>query len=209
MQRLLHIDASPRDTRSRSRNVTQAFMEALTAHKPQVNITTMDVWRTALPDLGDGMIEGRYNLIMGEDVPADIKAAWDHVASFVQDFLSYDGYIFSVPMWNFGIPYKLKHYIDVITQPRMIFTNDAVGNVVGHAAGKKAILIAASAMPIGKVEGFEAYDFQQAYLEKWLGFIGITDIACLRVAPTYGAPADVEAVMAAAREEAKALAARL
>jgi putative NADPH-quinone reductase len=27
-------------------------------------------------------------------------------------------------MWNFGIPYKLKHYIDVLTQPGQTFNFD-------------------------------------------------------------------------------------
>ncbi|OGK10273.1 MAG: hypothetical protein A2W80_08310 [Candidatus Riflebacteria bacterium GWC2_50_8] len=29
--------------------------------------------------------------------------------------------IISVPMWNFGMPYRLKHYLDVIVQPRHLF----------------------------------------------------------------------------------------
>ena len=25
--------------------------------------------------------------------------------------------LISTPMWNFGIPYKLKHWLDIINQP--------------------------------------------------------------------------------------------
>ena len=28
-----------------------------------------------------------------------------------------DAVLIATPMWNFGIPYKLKHWIDLITQP--------------------------------------------------------------------------------------------
>jgi FMN-dependent NADH-azoreductase len=30
---------------------------------------------------------------------------------------SADAYLISVPMWNFSIPYMLKHYIDIVIQP--------------------------------------------------------------------------------------------
>jgi len=206
MQRLLHIDASPRGPRSRSRNVTQAFLQNLQSHKPALQVSTLDLWHSKLPDLGEGMIEGRYDLIMGQDVPADVASAWKEISGYCERFLSYDAYLFSVPMWNFGIPYRLKHYIDIITQPRMLFTNDATGNVVGHAAGKKAIVIAASAMPIGIEGALREYDFQLAYLEKWLGFIGVTDISTLRAAPTFGDPVAVEAAMEKARTQAQLLA---
>ena len=32
-----------------------------------------------------------------------------------------DRVLISTPMWNFGIPYKLKQWIDVITQPGLAF----------------------------------------------------------------------------------------
>ena len=32
-----------------------------------------------------------------------------------------DRVLISTPMWNFGIPYKLKQWIDVITQPGLTF----------------------------------------------------------------------------------------
>jgi FMN-dependent NADH-azoreductase len=28
-----------------------------------------------------------------------------------------DAYLFSVPMWNAGVPYVLKQWIDIITEP--------------------------------------------------------------------------------------------
>lgn len=51
-------------------------------------------------------------------------------------------------------------------------------------------------------------DFTATYLETWLRFIGVADIAVVRAAPTFGPPDAVEAAMAAACKEAAALAAR-
>ena len=40
----------------------------------------------------------------------------------IERFKGADKYLFSLPMWNFGIPYKLKHYIDVLVQPTYTFS---------------------------------------------------------------------------------------
>ena len=46
--------------------------------------------------------------------------------------------MFAVPLWNFGIPYKLKHLIDLVTQKDLLFSFDgqAFG---GLLSGRKAL----------------------------------------------------------------------
>lgn len=205
--RLLHIDASPRAERSRSRNVAETFLTALAERADAPEVERLDVWQAALPDLGSGMIEGRYDLIGGDPVPPKMAAAWADIQRYVDHFLSFDVFLISTPMWNFGLPYPLKHLIDVITQPGMAFTNDSEGNVTGHAAGKKAMVIAASAMPIVPGGELAQLDFQLRYLESWLGFIGVTDTRSLRVAPTYGPQDVVTEAMETAHEQARSIAA--
>jgi FMN-dependent NADH-azoreductase len=206
MARLLHIDASPRDRRSRSRPVATALVEELQRHHG-LAVTTIDLWHHAMPSLGGGMIEGRYARIMGQPIDAEMAAAWDEADRQAREFLSFDGYLIATPMWNFGVPHVLKQYIDVITQPGLLFTNDASGLVAGQAAGRPALIVAASAMPIADGGNpSETMDFQLAYLKAWLGFIGVSDIRALRVAPTYGAEADVQAVVDAAAVQARAMA---
>lgn len=206
MARLLHIDASPRDTRSRSRPVASALVEDL-QRDHGIAVTALDLWSHAMPSLGGGMIEGRYARINGQPLDAEMAAAWDEADRQAREFLSFDGYLIATPMWNFGVPHVLKHYIDVITQPGLLFTNDASGLVAGQAAGRPALIVAASAMPIADGGNpAETMDFQLSYLKAWLGFIGVSDIRSLRVAPTYGAEAEVQAVVDAAAGQARAMA---
>jgi FMN-dependent NADH-azoreductase len=201
--RLLHLDASPRGERSRSREVAGHFLAALAERQPGLEVERLDLWSAALPELGGGMIEGRYALIMGEAVPAPIAADWQRVRAVADHFLAFDAYLVSTPMWNFGVPYRLKHYVDVVTQPGMAFSNDAAGNVVGHGAGKRAAIIGASAMDRASLA---ALDFQIGYLAEWLRFIGLETIRTLRVAPTFGPAAAVAAAMEDGRRAARALA---
>ncbi len=35
-----------------------------------------------------------------------------------------DHYVFAVPIWNGGLPYRLKQYIDIITQLGISFNFD-------------------------------------------------------------------------------------
>ncbi len=205
-ERLLHIDASPRGERSRSRRVARAFLGKLADVRPEIEVTTFDPWVRALPALSDGMIEGRYDLIMGGTVDPGLAAIWDDIRRETDYFLSFDSYLISTPMWNFGIPYRLKHYIDVLTQPGMTFKNDATGAVIGKASGRRAVVIGASALDIGPDGPFANLDFQLAYLAQWLSFIGVEPVDTLRVAPTFGAAADVEAAMLTGEAAARRLA---
>ncbi|WP_120075465.1 FMN-dependent NADH-azoreductase [Aurantiacibacter odishensis] len=200
---LLHIDASPRDERSRSRPVAQRFIECL--HE-DTSVTVWPVWEMDLPPLGTGMIEARYDLIMGNAVPEKHVSAWAAIQNLCEEFLRFDAYIISTPMWNFGVPYALKHLVDVITQPGMTFRNDREGGVVGLAGGKPAVIIAASAMPFGKDEQMATLDFQSAYLKTWLNFIGIERLDQINVSPTFGPEEDVTKEMLDAKSRAETIA---
>ena len=205
MKRLLHIQASPRGARSRSDAIGLHFMERLQAKVEDLDIVTLNVFDADLPPFDRAAIEGRYGLLVGEPVPPDQRGAWEALRTIADHFLSFDMWLFTVPMWNFGLPYRLKHYVDLVTHPGLTFRNDAQGNVEGLAAGRTAIIIAASAMPFGADPEIDALDFQLSYLHAWLGFIGVTDVRSVRVAGTFGPDAMVEMVMKKARGDADLL----
>ena len=50
-------------------------------------------------------------------------------------------YLFTVPMWNARVPYILKQFIDVISQPGMIFGFDPVTGYTGLLENKRAAVI--------------------------------------------------------------------
>jgi FMN-dependent NADH-azoreductase len=205
MKRLLHIDASPRGERSRSGVVGTALLGALQAKRPDLDVHLLNVFDTDLPPFDRAAVEGRYGLLMGDPVPPEQAQAWRALRTITDHFLSFDSWLFTVPMWNFGLPYRLKQYIDLITHPGLTFRNDAAGNVEGLAAGRTAIIVAASAMPFGRNPDIDGLDFQLSYLQAWLGFIGVTKIHAVRVAGTFGPEAMVQAAMATAQIDAEAV----
>jgi FMN-dependent NADH-azoreductase len=205
VKRLLHIQASPRGTRSRSAAIGLHFLERLQASVVDLDVATLNVFDADLPAFDRTAIEGRYGLLIGEPVPPEQHQAWAELRTIADHFLSFDTWLFTVPMWNFGLPYRLKHYVDLVTHPGLTFRNDAEGNVEGLAAGRSAVIIAASAMPFGTNPEIEGLDFQLSYLRAWLGFIGVTDIHAVRVAGTFGPDAMVETAMDKARADANLL----
>jgi FMN-dependent NADH-azoreductase len=159
-----------------------------------------------LPAFDQDAVAGRYHLLAGNAVDPEQADAWRDLKKWTDQFLSFDSYLIATPMWNFGIPYRLKQYIDILTQPGLTFRNDSDGNVEGLAQGRRAIIVAASAMPFGSLPEIDGLDFQLAYLKAWLGFIGVTDIGAVRVAGTFGPDNVVAAAMAQAFTDADRLA---
>ena len=91
--------------------------------------------------------------------------------------------LLSVPMWNFGIPYRLKHLIDVVSQKDVLFTFDERG-LNGTLGGRKAVVVNARGVGLGPDFPREKLDYQQRYMTAWLHMIGITDVAHIEVEKT-------------------------
>jgi len=206
MNRLLYIGASPRKERSRSAMVADHLLVRLKERYPALLVERLDLFDIDLPAFDQDAVAGRYHLLAGNAVDPGQADAWRDLKKWTDQFLSFDGYLIATPMWNFGIPYRLKQYIDILTQPGLTFRNDSLGNVEGLAKGRRAIIVAASAMPFGSLPEIDGLDFQLAYLTAWLGFIGVTDIGAVRVAGTFGPDDVVAAAMARAFTDADRLA---
>jgi len=206
MNRLLYIGGSPRKERSRSAMVADRFLARLKERYPALSVERLDVFDIDLPAFDRDAVAGRYHLLAGNAVDPEQADAWRDLKKWTDQFLSFDSYLIATPMWNFGIPYRLKQYIDILTQPGLTFRNDSDGNVEGLAQGRRAIIVAASAMPFGSLPEIDGLDFQFAYLKAWLGFIGVTDIGAVRVAGTFGPDNVVAAAMAQAFTDADRLA---
>src|SRR6056297_1441665 len=138
--RLLYIESSPRKARSKSIEVSNAFLDAYKAANPNDEIVILDLWNTTLPEFDGDTIDAKYQVLHGKDFDEDQAQAWEAVVELCDAFKSADKYAISVPMWNFSVPYKLKHYIDVIAQPGQTFTFDPESGYSGLVTGRPAVV---------------------------------------------------------------------
>jgi FMN-dependent NADH-azoreductase len=196
---LLHVIGSPRK-RSASHQVANAFVEAWTKKHADASIDELDVWSVDLPAFDGPVIEAKYAGLEGRELDAEQAAAWQTVRALADRFRQADVILFSVPMWNFGIPYRLKHLIDVISQKDVLFTFDENG-LNGTLGGRKVVTIAARGVQLGPDFPPDSYDFQTTYMAMWARMVGITDIRTISVEKTlFGPEADTESREAASVE---------
>jgi FMN-dependent NADH-azoreductase len=204
MPKLLHIQASPRGDRSASITVARHFIDLYGKAHPGDTVETLDLWKADLPEFDGATIDAKYAVMHGEKHTAEQAQAWANVVRVADQFKAADKYVFSLPMWNFGIPYKLKHWIDVIAQPGLTFSFSPETGYKGLVTGRPAVAIYARGGAYGPGTGMEAYDAQSTYLKQLLGFIGITDLKTILVEPTLAGPK--EDALKAGNEKARELA---
>ena len=208
MSNLLYVECSPRKQRSASIEVSRAFIDAYAAAHPRDTIETMDVWNLDLPEFDGEAMGAKYAGLSGAMLTADQQTAWERIGDLARPFAAADKLLFAVPLWNFGIPYKLKHLIDVISQKDVLFNFDG-NEFSGRLAGKKATVVYARGLDYfsGPTNTPAAhYDFQKPYFEMWLNFVGITEIAAIIVEKTLFGPEIDERARAEAKTKAAILA---
>ncbi len=191
MEKLLHIIATPRGKDSRTLKVSQAFLGAFSKKYPKSRVDELNVITENIPGLTVKMIDGKYILLGGKDLSGEIKEAWEPIQQHIERFLAADSYLVTTPMWNFGIPYPLKQYIDIIVQPKYLFRYTEKG-VEGLAKNKKMVVITSRGGDYGPESAFHSYDFQEPYLRAVFGFVGITDITFINAQPMDALGPDVQ-----------------
>lgn len=206
MAKLLHISASPRGARSWSLRAAEAFLEAYRSLHPSDEIVQLDLATAALPAFDGPIIQAKYNIMHGQKSSPAEREAWRTVETVIETFKAADKYVFSLPMWNFGVPYRLKHYFDVIVQPSYTVAFDPATGYTGLVTGRPVAAIYARGGEYASPDA-AALDFQKPYLETILGFIGLTDVRSIVVEPTLaGGPQKAEEQLRQAVERARELA---
>jgi FMN-dependent NADH-azoreductase len=205
--KLLHISASPRGGSSESLAIATSFLETFRDTHPDVPVETYDLWDGTLPAFGPDAAAAKMAIFAGDRPQGAAATAWDAAAETFRRFDAADHYLFSVPMWNAGVPYILKQFIDVVSQPGMVFGFDPERGYTGLLTGKKAAVIYTSAV-YGPDRGpaFGA-DFQAPFFADWLRWAGVTDLSEIHFRPNLATP-DADNARRLAHEQARDLAKR-
>ncbi len=180
--RLLHVICTPRGLASNTARISNVLLESLLEAHDDLTVTTLDLFKADLPAVAGRNIESKYMLMTGQELDDVAQSSWKQIERTIEQFLEADVYLLTVPMWNLGIPYALKYYIDAIVQPGYLFRYNELGQAEGLVKGKKMICVTSrggdySSGPL------KAYDFVESYLRAIFGFCGITDMTFFNVQP--------------------------
>ncbi|EJM91240.1 MULTISPECIES: FMN-dependent NADH-azoreductase [unclassified Pseudomonas] len=208
MTTLLHIECSPRKQRSASLEVARSFIARYRENTPDTDIITLDLWNMALPEFDELAMEAKYAGLSGTALTPAQQEAWNTLKDLAAHLHRADVLVMSVPLWNFSIPYKLKHFIDLISQKDILFSFDPERGLEGMLHNKIAVVAYARGLDFSaqSITPAERFDFQKPYVEAWLQFIGVTDVHSVIVEKTIlGEDVDLDA-REAATQQARGLA---
>jgi FMN-dependent NADH-azoreductase len=122
--KLLEIQSSPRGESSDSICLTKSFIEACKFDNGSISVDTLNVWNESLPEFDYEAIGSKYKAVMHETMTAAESKVWERIQLLIQRFRNADRIVLGTPMWNFGLPYKLKQLIDLVAQRNYLFTYD-------------------------------------------------------------------------------------
>lgn len=204
MPKLLYINASPR-AESVSNQGAQVFLEALGKN---IEVQHINLFGTALPEVDDAMTSAKLKFMMGSDMSSEESHQWQKVISMAEELKAADYYLMAVPMWNFGLPYRLKHYIDVVNHPNLTFTRDENGPR-GLVGGTATVIYSRGGDYSPKDDQPDPLDFQSTYLKAWLTSIGVSPINEVLLQQTMFGPDAVSKAINAVETQLRDLASSL
>lgn len=208
MPTLLHINASPRGTRSDSLRLARHFIAGVQASlDDSVEFETLNLFDAGvLPEFGRSAAAAKMAVFSGQDQTREQIQAWEDARTVFDQFAAADAYVFNIPMWNAGVPYVLKQWIDIVTQPGWSFGFDAATGYRGLIQGKTALAIHTSGVYAPGLPAAFGSDFSSTFVADWLNFVGITDNTHVRFAPSV-VNDDADSARRGAEAELSALAA--
>lgn len=176
MPTLLQIIATPhKNGDSQTRELAAAFLEGWETVNPDGLVDTLDLTSVTLPPLDDPMIAVLFD--RPSDWPAEALAQRRKALdALVTRFIAADAYLFVTPMWNFGLPYALKHYFDLVIRPGWTFSLGPNG-ATGLLGGRPAYAVITRGFDYSPASGKAQYNHLEPHLRTLLGFMGVEDVS--------------------------------
>jgi FMN-dependent NADH-azoreductase len=174
--KFLEIRSSPRGESSDSIALTKSFIEACKSQNTSIVTDALNVWDERLPEFDHQTIGAKYKAVKHQTMTDAEANVWERIQSLIQRFQHADRIVLGAPMWNFGLPYKLKQLIDLVAQRNYLFTYD--GKQYGPLLNvEKAVAVYTRGSRY--LEGTPippSFDHQAPYLDFWLRLIGVRDL---------------------------------
>lgn len=204
MTQILLILSSPRGAASYSTQVARALTDRLATAAQPANVTVRDLTvEPRLPHIDEAFATGRVL------PPTDPLSPAQHAALAISDQLigelsAAQVIVIASSMINFSISSTLKTYIDYVARPGVTFRYSEQGPE-GLLKGKKVYLVQARGGVYSQGPMQEA-NFQEPYLRRILGFIGLTDITSILIEGVAFGPEATDKAVAAALAQVAAIA---
>jgi FMN-dependent NADH-azoreductase len=189
--KLFHVTASPRAD-SFSRAGADIFLERFSESHPDWYIDTLDLWRESLPEFDGAALEAKYSRQTGRPFTEAQRDAFAAIERMALRLSLADRVVISTPMWNFGIPYKLKQWFDNIIQPGITFSFSPAIGYRPLLKDRPTLVIVASGSDFVTGMNRGRVDMATPYLRDALRFIGLANSRFVLIGPTTGPGGPIE-----------------
>lgn len=203
MSKVLVIKAHPYGAdKSKTVKVLSEFMETYRTKNSNDEITELDLYRDFIPEINKDILDGWGALANGAEFSSLNDAQQKDIArinELTQQFLDTDKLVIANPLWNLGLPSKLKNWLDTICVAGKTFKYTDHGPV-GLATGKNAVHIQSAG------GNYAGHDFATQYISGLLTFLGVTTVQKIAIEGIDYAPERHDEIMSAAITDAKQIA---
>ena len=192
--RFFRLDASLRTDGSVTRTLADAVEREWLSEHPDAEVVRRDVGLDPLPPVWPAAVSALMR------PPGDVRTDAERRAAglaeeLVDELLSADAYLIAAPIYNYGVPQQVKHWIDlVITDPRAIKPGEPL------LAGRPAVLVEARGGGYAPGTPREGWDHATPYLRRILADYWGLDLATAEAELTL---AEVTPAMASLRDLAE------
>jgi FMN-dependent NADH-azoreductase len=176
MTKLLYIKASPRGERSISVKLANEYLAAYKNQNPNLQVDEIDLWQANLPEFDGDSAAAKVSFFGEPEMNERQRTVYENLVDIFNRFNAADEYLFAAPLWNFGVPYKLKQYIDLLTMPGTLFGFEPSTGYIGLLKNKRATAIHTAAIYMPGLPKSYGTDHMTSYLVDWLNFAGIEEV---------------------------------
>jgi FMN-dependent NADH-azoreductase len=197
--RLLQVNASPRRD-SVSRQLTAHFAANWKRQFPQGEVIHRDLAASLIPLINDDWIEGAFS--NPQQHTAAHREALEFSDAVIAEAQAADVIVIGDPMHNFSTSGRVKAWLDQLVRAGKTFSYGQSGPE-GLLSGKKVYVLTSRGGAYTPGTPLAEFDFQEPYLKRVLGFVGLTDVTFIH-AENQGRPELAPAGKAAAIEKIEA-----
>jgi FMN-dependent NADH-azoreductase len=197
---LLHVDASP-TADGLTRQMGARFVAHLRESDPALAVTHLDLAAEPPPHVNAGWVAADTTAPDARDDA--MRATLAPSERYIAQLFTADALVLGVPMHNFTVPATFKAWIDQVARHGETFRFVPDG-VEGFLSGRPALVLTARGAYYAEAD--PASDFQEPYLRKLLGFLGIDEVRFVHVEGVALSGETPEALLTAVDSELSAAA---
>lgn len=175
MNKVLIINASVRNEKSHSRNLSGLFVQNWKENYPEDTFTHREVGLKNIPSIDASWISSAF--IKPESRTFENQKGLALSNELIKELKEHDIYVLATPMYNWSIPSGLKAYIDQIMRINETWkfrSGIPDGDYIGLLNNKRLFILSARGdSGYGEDEKNSHMNFQTTYLKFIFGMMGV------------------------------------